>query len=170
LSIVGHLVALLSDAGFDIQQASGALGFAILASVAGRLLFGLLADRFPKRYVMATALLVHAVAMLFLFSIQSVGALPAFVIAFGMALGGAAVLIPLLVGECFGLLSFGKILGLIMLAGTLGAANGQVLTGRIFDVTGSYTIAFALHLAGFLAGALLVCFLRPPRSPEPDVA
>jgi membrane associated rhomboid family serine protease len=41
------------------------------------------------------------------------------------------------------------------------------MTGRIFDVTGSYTIAFALHLAGFLAGAALVCFLRPPRPAGP---
>ena len=131
--------------------------------MAGRLLFGWLADRFPKRYVMAAALLVHAVAVLFLFRIQSVGALPAFMITFGPALGGAAVLMPLLVGECFGLRSFGKILGLIMLAATLGAAIGQVLTGRIFDVTGHYTIAFALHLVAFLAGAALVCFLRPPR-------
>jgi MFS family permease len=164
MSIVGHLVALLTDAGSDIQRASGALGFAILASVAGRLLFGLLADRFPKRYVMAAALLIHAVAVLFLFRIQSAGALPAFVIAFGPALGGAAVLMPLLVGECFGLISFGKILGLIMLAATLGAAIGQVLTGWIFDVTGHYTIAFVLHLAAFLAGAALVCFLRPPHA------
>jgi MFS family permease len=169
MSIIGHLVALLSDAGLDIQRASGALGLAILASVPGRLLFGWLADRLPKRYVMAAALLIHAVAMLFLFGIQSAGALPAFVIAFGLALGGAAVLVPLLVGECFGLVSFGKILGLIMLAATLGAATGQVLTGWIFDLTGHYTIAFALHLTAFLAGAVLVCFLRPPRRAGADV-
>jgi MFS family permease len=164
MSLITHIPAFLTDAGFDSQLAAGALGLAIGASVGGRLLFGVLADRFPKRYVMASALVVHALAMFFLFGIHTFGALPAFVITFGVALGGAAVMIPLLVGECFGLRSFGKILGLVMVAATLGAAIGSVLTGRIFDVTGHYTIAFVLHLAVFLAGAALACFLRPPGS------
>jgi hypothetical protein len=37
-----------------------------------------------------------------------------------------------------------------------------VLTGRIFDVSGSYTLAFALHLAAFLIGGCVVAFLRRP--------
>ena len=46
--------------------------------------------------------------------------------------------------------------------GALGAAIGPVLTGRIFDVTGSYALGFALHLAAFLLSAALICFLRRP--------
>jgi MFS family permease len=84
------------------------------------------------------------------------------VVLFGLGLGGGAVLVPLLVGECFGLRAFGKILGVVMIAATVGSAVGPVVTGRIFDVTGSYSGAFDLHLAAFTAAAVAIFFLRRP--------
>ena len=162
LSIVAHVHAFLTDVGFSSEVAAWALGLAIGVSVVGRVVFGLLADALPKKYVMALALVVESAAPLCLLSIHWFAALPAFVIAFGLGIGGGAVLVPLLVGECFGLRSFGKILGVVMIPGALGAAIGPVLTGRIFDVTGSYALGFALHLAAFLISAALLCFLRRP--------
>jgi MFS family permease len=82
------------------------------------------------------------------------------VITFGLAFGGCAVLIPLLVGECFGLRAFGKVLGLVMISATLGAAIGPVLTGRIYDVTGSYALAFVLHFAALVTASVGMFFLR----------
>jgi MFS family permease len=163
LSIVAHLVAFLTDVGFASNTAAGALGLTVGASVAGRVLFGFLADRFRKRDIMVAGLTVYALATLLLFSIRSAGALPAFVLLFGTALGGTAVLMPLLVGECFGLLAFGKILGLIMISATLGAALGPVLTGRIYDVTGSYNLAFAIHVSALMAAAVAFLFLPKGR-------
>lgn len=162
LSIVVHLVALLGDAGFDEDVGAWSLGLAIGASVGGRLLFGLLADRYAKKWVMFTAVLFHAPAVLLLFRIDVVGALPLFVPFFGVGLGGAAVLFPLLVGECFGLRAYGQILGAVMLAAALGVATGPVITGRIFDVSGSYAAAFALHLAAFLVASFVIALLRRP--------
>ena len=161
-SIIGHVVAFLTDVGFGSQSAASSLGLAIGVSVVGRMLFGILADRFSKKYVMALALAAQGASTLCLFAIHSFGALETFVIVFGMGLGGGAVLMPLLVGECFGLRSFGRILGVIMISSALGAAIGPVLTGRIFDVTGSYTLGFALHLAAFATSALLICAVRRP--------
>jgi len=165
-SIIMHIVAFLSDQGFDPKTAAGLLGLAVGVSVAGRLGAGLLADRFPKRIVMVLTMLLHALAVLCLLGVGSVGTMPTFVVCFGVALGGGAVLTPLLVGEYFGLRAFGKILGLTMIPATLGVAIGPVLTGWIFDVTGSYELAFVMHLAVFLIGAILLLALRPPRSTE----
>jgi len=71
-------------------------------------------------------------------------------------------MVPLLVGECFGLRAFGKILGLVMISATLGAAAGPVLTGRIFDVTGSYTLAFVIHGVSFAMAAMVFYCVRRP--------
>ncbi len=159
LSIVAHLVAFLTDAGLTSETAAGALGLTVGASVGGRLLFGYLADRFSKRDIMVAGLTVYALATLLLFGIRAAAALPAFVVLFGLGLGGTAVLVPLLAAERFGLLAFGKILGLIMISGTAGAAIGPVLTGRIFDVTGSYHLAFTLHFTALLLAAATYLFL-----------
>jgi len=168
LSIVAHLVAFLRDAGFQSQLAAASLGLMVGASVGGRVLFGVLADRYPKPRVMSLALILAAAGTLLLFGVHVGGVLPGFVLAFGLAFGGTAVLVPLLVGECFGLASFGKILGALMVSATVGAAAGPVLTGWIFDVTGSYQMAFGLHVAALTASALAILFVRiPERMNEP---
>lgn len=162
MSLIGHLPAFLTDQGFAEKVAVGFPSLAIGISVAGRLTFGVLADRFTKKAIMSLAMILQSLAAFFLFRVDSFGALPVFAILFGMGLGGGAVLIPLLIGECFGLRAFGKVLGLVMISATLGAALGPVLTGRIFDVTGGYTLAFALHIVSFtMAAVVFYCVRRP---------
>jgi len=162
MSLIVHIPAFLTDQGFESQVAAGFLALAIGISVAGRLTFGVLADRFAKRRIMSSAMILQVLAVFCLFRVDSSGALPVFAIFFGMGLGGAAVLVPLLIGECFGLRAFGTILGLVMISATLGAASGPVVTGRIFDVTGSYTLAFMLHIVSFaMAAVVFYCVRRP---------
>jgi MFS family permease len=163
MSIIGHLAAFLTDRGFETRIAAGSLGVTILISVVGRVSFGFFSDRRQKRLIMSAALILHALAVACLFIEHSIGALVTFLILFGMGLGGGAVLIPLLVGEYFGLRTFGTILGLVMISATLGAALGPVVTGRIFDVTGSYHLAFILHVVSFAAAAVAILFLRRPQ-------
>jgi MFS family permease len=163
MSIIGHLPAFLSDQGFETTEAAGYLSFAIGMSVVGRIGFGVLADRFTKKRIMCWGLILHALAVLCLMEVDRFGALPGFVVLFGVGIGGSAVLIPLLIGECFGLRAFGKVLGVVTISATLGAAVGPVLTGRIFDVTGSYQLAFILHIASFTASAVAIYFLPKPR-------
>jgi MFS family permease len=162
MSIIGHLAAFLSDAGFETRVAAGALGVTILVSVVGRVSFGFFSDRYQKRLIMSAALILHALAVACLFVEHTIAALAAFIIVFGMGLGGGSVVIPLLVGEYFGLRAFGTILGLVTISGTLGAAIGPVLTGRIFDVMGSYDLAFMLHIVSFFAAAVAMFLLRRP--------
>jgi MFS family permease len=169
-SILGHLVAHLRDVGFASGTAAGALGLTVGASVAGRVVIGYFADSASKRDMMTATLAFSGLSTALLLSIQSSGVLPLFVITYGVALGGIAVLFPLLVGECFGLLAFGKILGLVMIAATLGGAAGPVLTGRVYDVTGSYRLAFMFHVAVFLAAAIAIHFLPRPLDRAPRVA
>jgi MFS family permease len=164
-SLIGHLAAFLSDVGFERQLAAGALGFVVGVSVFGRLGFGFLADRLPRKWIACGVVSQQAAAMLLLFSVTSFGVLPTFAILFGLAQGGGAVLLPLLVGHCFGMRAFGRILGVMMIAATLGGALGPVLTGWIFDRTGSYNLAFVLHIGAFLTAAFTILLLRPPRAP-----
>jgi len=164
MSIIAHLPAFLHDRGFELSEAAGYLSFAIGCSVIGRVSFGFLADRFTKSRILSWAFVLQALAVLCLFRIDRSGALPGFVVLFGLGLGGGAVLIPLLVGECFGLRAFGKVLGVVMISATVGGATGPVVTGYIFDVTGSYNLAFTLHIVALTTAALAIFFLRRPRA------
>lgn len=84
-----------------------------------------------------------------------------YAVADGFARGGNFAVISPLVAELFGTRAHGALFGLATFVGTIGGALGPVLTGRIFDTTGSYDIAFAL-LAGLIAiGFVLTLLIRP---------
>ena len=77
-----------------------------------------------------------------------------------------------LTGDFFGAKNVGVLFGLIALSHQLGAGLGAWLSGYIFDVTGSYDIAFALAAYLCVQAAVIVWFIdeketRAPAAPAP---
>jgi MFS family permease len=140
-----------------------------LVSVVGRFGFGFLADSIDKRFVIATAYALLALAVLLFSTVyqpwQILLALPLF----GLGWGGVIPVRPALQAELFGLRAFGAIQGLVFTLATLGGLVGPVFAGWMYDQTESYRLAFAI-LAGvsFLAAPLLFTLQRP-RLPEAAV-
>ena len=78
-----------------------------------------------------------------------------FFLIFSPGLGGAMVVRAAILREYFGRDSFGKLIGILMGAGSIGGIIGPTLTGWIFDVQGSYYPAwlfyfFVMGLSSFL--------------------
>lgn len=160
-----HLVALLDDAGLTSQAAANYWALAVGISVAGRLGFGILSDRSNPKYLIAGTHGLHGIALaivaVFFLSmgLQSPVVLLPFSILYGLSLGGAAVLLPVVVARCFGLLHFGKVLGLLMSGFALGVVAGPVVAGKIADATGSYQLALAIFIGAFILSAILISFV-----------
>jgi len=105
-------------------------------------------------YVIGIAILVAAVGALAL-----VGMAPsrwgayAYAVMLGVGYSATASLTPAMVSDRFRGARFGLILGMCLFGSALGSALGPWMAGRLFDVTGSYAIAFAIAAAcGLLAG------------------
>jgi MFS family permease len=164
-----HFVASIDDAGISSQAAARYWGFLVGISAFGRLGFGLLGDRWDQRKLLAFAHGLHAAALaiflvfFFYMDIHSWIVLIPFCVFYGLSLGGAAVVLPVFVARCFGLLNFSKLLGLLMSGFALGVVGGPVLAGRISDVTGSYRLAFAIFAVAFALSALLVSLVHPDK-------
>ena len=82
---------------------------------------------------------------------------------FGFGHGGFAASESPMVAKLFGLKAHGLILGVAVFGFTIGSSTGPVLIGYIFDVTGSYRIAFMVCAFVGIAGLVLSILLRPPR-------
>jgi OFA family oxalate/formate antiporter-like MFS transporter len=63
---------------------------------------------------------------------------------YGFSHGGFFIVLSPLLADLFGLSSHGAIFGGVFLSATAGGAVGPMLAGRIFDVTGSYQLAFLI--------------------------
>jgi MFS family permease len=111
-------------------------------SIAGKFLFGWLADRFPPPRIMLICCGMMFVSTFILFNLTAGNAL-IFVVLFGLGYGGTFVLLQLLVAEFFGRREYGKILGVIVMIETIGAAIGGKVTGTLADADGGdYIRAF----------------------------
>ena len=61
----------------------------------------------------------------------------------------------------FGLKSHGLVFGTLSLGFTVGASLGPLMTGFIFDINGSYKLAFIILAAIGVIGIAFTAFLRP---------
>src|SRR6202030_4461312 len=69
---------------------------------------------------------------------------------------GLEVLLPLVFNQSLWLRRLGSMRGAAGILATIGAAVGPVAAGRIFDVSGSYAVAFGTFAAMWLAAALAI--------------
>jgi MFS family permease len=151
------------NVGFSPAEAAWAYSTLFFFSLAGKSFFGFLSDRFEKRSVnLACCLMTLAGALLVLKISQS--NVWFFCLLFGLGYGGITVTTRLVLAELFGLRSLGKLLAIMMSAETLLGGGGNFLTGRLFDVTGSYQAAFKVMAVCSVVSAILMAMLgrRPP--------
>ena len=164
-----NFVAFLDDAGLSSQKAAFFWGLAAGISAAGRLGFGFLADRWNPKNLMAMTHGLHAVAVAILLvfflgmGIHSGASLFPFSLIYGLSLGGSAVLLPVMVGRCFGLAHFSKVLGLLMSGFALGVVGGPLLAGGLFDRTGSYRLALIIFAIGFIGASAAIALIDPDK-------
>ncbi len=151
--------------GLTKSQAALAQSALFTCSLVGKFFFGHLSDRLSKKRVNLLCCAVMFAGSLFLLNLTSATAYP-FCVLFGLGFGGTYVTIQLMVAECFGIRSLGKILGVVTFAETIGAAGGNILTGTLFDRTGSYALSFRVIVACAFLALILMALLKPQAHSE----
>jgi MFS family permease len=146
------------------EQAAWIMSLILAVSLIGRVLAGVLADRYgPKRVMLLVYLLVTS-ATIFLATGPTGDAIYVFVVLFGLGLGGEYLIIPLVAVELFGAVVLGSVMGIVLTADGVAEAVVPMLVGSLRDETGSYTLSFQL-LAGLSALGAVAVALLPERGP-----
>ncbi len=155
-----HVMPYFSDLGLSTKLAALVAMFIPLASVAGRLSFGWLGDLFDKRFILASALFLQALGLTFFCYGRALWQFIIFLTFFSPAFGGALALRAAMLRDYFGRQAFGSIQGLMMVVVTLGGIVGPAFAGWVFDVRGSYQLAWLSFIIATLAVAPLMLALR----------
>ena len=162
-----HMVAHGSDLGLSVTQAAGLVSTIGAASIAGRLIVGNLIDRIGGRRAYMLGLTPLVLSLLALLAIDVPWMLYGVMALYGIGHGGMFTVVSPTIAEYFGVQSLGALFGTILFFGSLGGAAGPIMTGFIFDWTGSYAVAFTiLAIMGGLA--LLLISLLPRKLPSPQ--
>jgi MFS family permease len=159
LGTVVQFVPMLSDWGLTPAAAGGLAALIGVAAIGGRLVTGLLIDRFPA-YAITAILFVAAAAGLLTLGLGGLRfAVPGALIT-GFAIGAEVDLIAFLVARHFPPLAYGKAYGAIYMSFLVGGAIGPALSGFLNDATGSYTASLIVAAAVLGASAAVAWQLR----------
>jgi len=159
-----HMVTHAIDRGIPAMAAATVLSVAGLASLSGKVVCGLAADRIGVKKTLLTGLLIQASAIILYLLTQSLGSFYALAVMFGLAYGGVMPLYAVLVREYFGERIVGSVFGAVSTAATLGMALGPFVGGRLFDTVGSYAWMYVgASMIGFAAVVIALTF-RAPRA------
>jgi MFS family permease len=174
-----HLVPYFIGAGFSPQRAAFIFGAKSAFVTAGTIALGAMADKIGPRKVLAfgmTLLCLSLVDLLTASGRPAFGpiAIVLFVIGYGSATGTTVTTIPMLMGECLGMRRFATLMGIIGFIATVASALGPIVTGLIFDLTGSYWVPFTICAILFAAAAIAALMVYPAaghdRVPVPQVS
>jgi len=165
---VQNLKLFLSlDLGLAQMSVAQIQSLVLFSSLIGRVLMGVLADRWPRKRVMLLIYAIVAASIPLLFLADRPWARPLFAVLFGIGLGGDYMIIPLMAADLFGVATLGRLLGIVLTADGIGEALAPMLVARIRDASGSYAGGFTVLIALAAIGALAVALLpsMPRRRP-----
>lgn len=156
-----HVVVHGMDLGMTAGLAATLLSVSGAASIIGRLAIGSSTDRIGGRNALILCFLPLIVSLAALLIADGTWSLFPIVAVYGFAHGGFFTIIAPTIAEYFGTRAHGTIFGAMLFFGAIGGALGPILAGRVFDSTGSYTLAFAsLTVMATLGLALAVSLPR----------
>jgi MFS family permease len=146
VSVMIHIVPHANDIGIPSVMAASILSLTSGIGIVGRLALGFISDRIGGKLVLTICLVLLTVALVWLLFAREIWMFYVFAVVFGLANGGFTTLLPIVAAELFGLVSLGLIIGSVGTLGRLGEAIGAPLSGSIFDITGSYKLAFLIGI------------------------
>jgi MFS family permease len=132
-----------------------------LAGMGGRIVFGLLGDRFGAKRTLVAGLLVQAFGALAYVFARELAAFYAVAALFGFVYAGTMPLYSALARENFPLRMMGTVIGGLAMAGSLGMASGPVAGGLIYDTFASYAWLYIGSWAVGLGAFLIALTFRP---------
>ena len=165
-SVVTHSVAFAVDHGFARLFVAGIFGLTGLLSVAGRILFGVAADRIGRAPAATISYGCTALGTLCLLGLElwpHAAALYAYALFFGLGFGARGPIITAMASQIFPGRRFGVIYGILSVGNGIGGGVAPWFGGFVHDVTGSYRIAFVIAVGFCAIGSACFWLARPPR-------
>ena len=169
-----HMPSYLKDQGLDPQVATWALALIGLFNVFGTYGAGVLGQRLPKRYLLAANYFSRSIFItLFVLAPLSPWSVYLFSAAMGLLWLSTVPPTNAIVAQVFGVQYMSMLSGFVFLSHQVGSFLGAWLGGRLYDMTGSYTLMWWIAVMLGVAAALINLRVdeRPiVRTPAPQAA
>jgi MFS family permease len=154
-----HLVAYCTDLGYGPTVGAQMLAMSLGLGIFSRIGSGFVADRIGALGTLLIGSAAQCAALILYIGFDGLVSLYAISALFGLVQGGIVPCYAIIVREYFPAKEAGTRVSIVIMATVIGMALGGYLNGLIFDITGSYKIAFANGVAWNLLNAAIALWL-----------
>jgi MFS family permease len=158
-----HQIPALVDIGASQTAAATVLSVTTAIMAVGRLAGGFMGDRMGRKQALVVCYLMQSAGLALLAVVQSLWQAYISAVLVGLGFGARGPLLVALRGDYFGRTAFATISGTMELLITSGSIVAPLFAGYLYDIRGSYSLAFLSIAGASLLGSLLVVAMRPPR-------
>ncbi len=154
-----HIVAYCTDLGFGAARGAEMLSLMLACGIVSRLISGAICDRIGGLRTLLFGSFLQTVALVLFLPFDGLVSLYVIAALFGLFQGGIVPSYAIIVREYFSPAEAGSRVGAVIMATMLGMALGGWLSGKVFDLTGSYQAAFVNGIGWNLLNLAIVLFL-----------
>ena len=157
-----HGMPMLMDHGFDAMTSSYGIGLIGLVAIFGTLIMGRLADRLPRRNILAAIYFIRGLGFLALLVVGTHYELYIAASIGGLVWAGSIALSSAILADLYGVRLVGILYGWAYLSHQIGATFSSWLGGWGYEAFGTHWIAFGLS-AALLFGATAISLKLPQK-------
>jgi MFS family permease len=167
-----HIVAYCGDLGYGAARGAEMLSLMLAFGIASRLISGAICDRIGGLRTLLLGSVLQGVALLLFIPFDGLVSLYVISALFGLFQGGIVPSYAVIVREHFPPAAAAARIGTVLMATLLGMALGGWMSGKVFDLTGSYEAAFVNGVAWNALNRALASWLlwRTRRGPPAAAA
>ena len=154
-----HIVAYCGDLGFGAARGAQMLSLMLSCGIVSRLVSGAICDRIGGLRTLLLGSVLQGLALLLFLPFDSLVSLYVISALFGLFQGGIVPSYAIIVREHFPAQEAGARVGTVLMATLFGMALGGWLSGKVFDLTGSYHAAFINGIGWNLLNLSIALFL-----------
>ncbi len=165
-----HIVAYCGDLGYGAARGAEMKSLMLGCGIVSRLASGAICDRIGGVRTLVLGSVLQGLALLMFIPFDGLASLYLISAMFGLFQGGIVPSYAIIVREHFPAVEAGARVGTVIMCTLFGMALGGWMSGKVFDLTGSYHAAFVNGLAWNvlnLAVALFLLWRIRPRRREP---
>jgi MFS family permease len=165
-----HIVAYCGDLGYGVARGADMLSLMLGFGIISRVASGFIADRIGGVGTLLIGSVLQGVALFLYLWFDGLTSLYVISALFGLFQGGIVPSYAVIIREYFPPQQASTRIGLVIMMTILGMALGGWLSGVIFDLTGSYQIAFLNGLLWNLVNVSIMTWLLLRSRQRPRVA
>ena len=154
-----HIVAYCGDLGFGAARGAEMLSLMLACGIVSRIASGFICDRIGGIRTLLLGSVLQGLALLLFIPFNGLVSLYVISALFGLFQGGIVPSYAIIVREHFPPAEAGARVGTVLMATLLGMALGGWMSGKVFDLTGSYEAAFVNGALWNLVNLGVVLFL-----------